>query len=97
MKVSNDEEVLEFVNKTPYGLSGAIHTRDVEHGAELAKQMDTGMIHINDGTINDEPNVAFGGVKNSGVGRLNGEWSLNAFTTCKWISIQHTKRAYPYS
>jgi len=97
MKVSNDEEVLEFVNKTPYGLSGAIHTRNVEHGAELAKQMDTGMIHINDGTINDEPNVAFGGVKNSGVGRLNGEWSLDAFTTCKWISIQHTKRVYPYS
>lgn len=97
MKVASEEEVLNYANQSPYGLSGAIHTRDVERGAELAKRMDTGMIHINDGTINDEPNVAFGGVKNSGIGRLNGEWSLDAFTTTKWISIQHTKRAYPYS
>lgn len=96
MKVANDEEVLSYANESLYGLSGAIHTKDVERGAELAKQMNTGMIHINDGTINDEPNVAFGGVNNSGVGRLNGEWSLDAFTTTKWISIQHQKRAYPY-
>ena len=97
MKVSSDEEVIEFANQSSYGLSGAIHTKDVERGAELAKEMETGMIHINDGTINDEPNVAFGGVKNSGVGRLNGEWSLDAFTTTKWISIQHKRRMYPYS
>lgn len=97
MKVSSDEEAVSYANQTPYGLSGAIHTKDVERGAELAKLMDTGMIHINDGTINDEPNVAFGGMKNSGVGRLNGEWSLDAFTTFKWISIQHQRRTYPYS
>lgn len=97
LKVSSDEEVIEYANQSPYGLSGAIHTKDIERGAQLAKLMDTGMIHINDGTINDEPNVAFGGVKNSGVGRLNGEWSLDAFTTFKWISIQHEKRSYPYS
>lgn len=97
MKVTNEQEAIQYANASQYGLSGAIHTKDLERGAELAKQMDTGMVHINDGTINDEPNVAFGGVKNSGVGRLNGEWSLDAFTTTKWISIQHTKRAYPYS
>lgn len=97
MKVSSEEEVLAYANESMYGLSGAVHTKDVEHGAELAKQMDTGMIHINDATINDEPTVAFGGVKNSGLGRLNGDWSLDAFTTFKWISIQHKKREYPYS
>ena len=47
------------------------------------------MIHVNDTTINDEPNVAFGGEKQSGLGRLNGEWSLEEFTTLKWISVQH--------
>ncbi|HLR51465.1 MAG TPA: aldehyde dehydrogenase family protein [Candidatus Avamphibacillus sp.] len=97
MKASSDEEILSITNDTAYGLSGAVHTRDIERGAELAKQMDTGMIHINDGTINDEPNVAFGGMKNSGIGRLNGEWSLDAFTTTKWISVQHDKIEYPYS
>ncbi|GGJ60347.1 aldehyde dehydrogenase family protein [Virgibacillus salexigens] len=97
LKVSSDKEVIAYANNSDYGLSGAIHTSNVERGAELAKQMDTGMIHINDGTINDEPNVAFGGVKNSGLGRLNGYWSLDAFTTYKWISIQHKARQYPYS
>ncbi|TFB14605.1 aldehyde dehydrogenase family protein [Filobacillus milosensis] len=97
MKVSNDQEILEIANDTSYGLSGAIHTQDIERGAELAKEMDTGMIHINDGTINDEPNVAFGGMKNSGVSRLNGDWSLDAFTTTKWISVQHTRKQFPYS
>lgn len=97
MKAKDDEEIIAFANDTNYGLSGAIHTRDVERGAEIAKRLDTGMIHINDGTINDEPNVAFGGMKNSGVGRLNGTWSLDAFTTFKWISIQHVRREYPYS
>ncbi|RFA34075.1 aldehyde dehydrogenase [Virgibacillus dokdonensis] len=97
LQASNDEEAISIANDTLYGLSGAIHTRDVERGAELAKQLDTGMIHINDGTINDEPHVAFGGMKNSGLGRLNGEWSLDAFTTFKWISVQHKARNYPYS
>ena len=97
MKATSDEEIVSIANDTAYGLSGAVHTRDVERGAEIAKQMDTGMIHINDGTIHDEPNVAFGGMKNSGIGRLNGEWSLDAFTTFKWISVQHEKPEYPYS
>ncbi|MDQ0300334.1 aldehyde dehydrogenase (NAD+) [Salibacterium salarium] len=92
-----DEEAVEVANASDYGLSGAVHTTDVERGAELAKRMETGMIHVNDGTINDEPLVAFGGEKMSGVGRLNGSNSLDAFTTQKWISVQHTKRAFPYS
>ncbi|MGY4691740.1 aldehyde dehydrogenase family protein [Salibacterium sp. K-3] len=92
-----DEEALAIANASDYGLSGAIHTEDIERGAELAKRMETGMIHINDGTINDEPIVAFGGEKMSGIGRLNGDESLDAFTTKKWISVQHTKRAFPYS
>ncbi|MDX8045821.1 aldehyde dehydrogenase family protein [Gracilibacillus sp. S3-1-1] len=97
MKAKDDQEIMEIVNDSSYGLSGAVHTQDIERGTQLAKQMETGMIHINDGTINDEPNVAFGGMKNSGVGRLNGEWSIDAFTTTKWISIQHNRKQYPYS
>src|SRR5699024_2852955 len=92
IKVSSDEEAVEVANNSKYGLSGALHTSDVERGTELAKQVDTGMIHINDGSIDDDPTVAFGGVKNSGIGRLNGEWSLDAFTTFKWISVKHKLR-----
>ena len=90
------EEAIRIANESPFGLSGAIHTRDVEHGAELAKQIDSGMVHVNDGTINDEPLVAFGGEKASGVGRLNGKWALEEFTTLKWVSVQHKPRHYPF-
>ncbi|GAA0449728.1 aldehyde dehydrogenase family protein [Alkalibacillus silvisoli] len=93
----SDEEVIEIVNASDFGLSGAVHTSNIERGAELGKRIETGMIHVNDGTINDEPIVAFGGEKMSGVGRLNGNESLESFTTKKWISIQHKKRQFPYS
>lgn len=90
------DEAVHIANESPFGLSGAIHTRDVEYGAELAKQIDSGMVHVNDGTINDEPLVAFGGEKASGVGRLNGKWALEEFTTLKWVSVQHKPRHYPF-
>ena len=85
-----------MANDSDYGLSGAIHTRDVELGAELAKRIDSGMVHVNDGTINDEPLIAFGGEKDSGFGRLNGKWALEEFTTLKWVSVQHKPRQYPF-
>lgn len=92
LKVSSDKKAVDVANNSNYGLSGALHTRDVERGAQLGKQVYTSMIHINDGSIDDDPTVAFGGVKNSGIGRLNGKWSLDAFTTTQWISIQHKVR-----
>jgi len=96
MPFDTPEEAISIANDSRFGLSGAIHTRNVEWGAEMAKQIDSGMIHVNDGTINDEPLVAFGGEKASGIGRLNGKWALEEFTTLKWISVQHRQRHYPF-
>ncbi|WP_026770850.1 aldehyde dehydrogenase family protein [Sediminibacillus sp. JSM 1682029] len=96
MTFNTDEEAIQIANDTDFGLSGAVHTRDGERGVQLAKQVQTGMIHVNDITINDEPIVAFGGEKQSGLGRLNGEWSLEEFTTLKWISINYGQRQFPY-
>jgi aldehyde dehydrogenase (NAD+) len=96
MPFDTEDEAVEIANNSPFGLSGAIHTRDIERGAELAQKIDTGMVHVNDGTINDEPLVAFGGEKDSGVGRLNGKWALEEFTTLKWVSVQHKPRQYPF-
>jgi acyl-CoA reductase-like NAD-dependent aldehyde dehydrogenase len=96
MSFDTPEEAIRLANDSAFGLSGAIHTRNAEWGAELAKQIDSGMVHVNDATINDEPLAAFGGEKASGVGRLNGQWALDEFTTWKWISVQHTTRHYPF-
>jgi acyl-CoA reductase-like NAD-dependent aldehyde dehydrogenase len=96
MPFDTEDEAVEIANDTRFGLSGAIHTRDLDHGVELAKRIHTGMIHINDGTIHDEPVVPFGGEKQSGLGRMNGEWSLNEFTTLKWISVHRGRAQFPY-
>ncbi|MFF1378277.1 aldehyde dehydrogenase family protein [Streptomyces sp. NPDC058308] len=91
-----EEEAVRIANDSRYGLSGALHTGDIERGVRLAKRINTGMIHINDGTVHDEPIVPFGGEKHSGVGRLNGDSTVDAFTTQKWISVQHGRSRFPF-
>ncbi|MBW5422840.1 aldehyde dehydrogenase family protein [Streptomyces sp. BG9H] len=91
-----EEEAVRIANDSPYGLSGAVHTADIERGVRLAKRVRTGMIHVNDGTVHDEAIVPFGGEKNSGIGRLNGESTVEAFTTQKWISVQHGRSRFPF-
>ncbi|ELY78694.1 aldehyde dehydrogenase family protein [Natrinema gari] len=91
-----DEEAIEIVNDTEYGLSGSVHSTDVARARDVADAMETGMVHINDQPLNDEPHVAFGGVGASGLGRYNDEWIMDTLTTLKWISIQREPREYPY-
>ena len=95
LKAATEEEAVEMANASIYGLSGSIFTEDRHRGVQIAKKIDTGMIHINDQPVNDEPHVPFGGEKASGVGRFNGEWAIEKFTTVKWISVQDGYREYP--
>ena len=94
-----DEEngnFLPFTRKTiPYGLSGAVFTRDLERGVRFARRLRIGMAHVNDQPVNDLPNNPFGGEKNSGIGRFNGNWAIEAFTSDQWVSVQHAPRPYP--
>ncbi|WP_338677485.1 aldehyde dehydrogenase family protein [Streptomyces sp. SCSIO 30461] len=90
-----EEEAVRMVNDSPYGLSGAVHTRDVGRGVRFAHRIETGMFHVNDSTVQDEPLVAFGGEKLSGLGRLGGDATVEAFTTQKWISVQHGRTRFP--
>ena len=94
--VDSEEEAIRVANDSDYGLSGAVHAGTTEHGVEVAKQIITGMIHVNDQGVNDEPIVAFGGEKASGLGRYGGQWAIHEFTTTKWISVQTDPREYPF-
>ncbi|RSD23049.1 aldehyde dehydrogenase family protein [Mesobacillus subterraneus] len=96
ISVDSEEEAIRVANDTPFGLSGAVHAGSVEKGVEVAKQIESGMVHVNDQSVNDEPLVAFGGEKDSGLGRFGGEWSLEEFTTVQWISAQTNPRKYPF-
>lgn len=91
----SEDEAIEMANHTEFGLSSSVFTRNLDRGIEFAQQIESGMTHVNDQTVNDEANVPFGGEKSSGLGRYNGEWALEEFTTMKWISVQKENRKYP--
>ena len=96
IKVRGEEEALAVANATSYGLSAAVVTRDVERGLRFALRVQAGMTHVNDSPVNDLPNCPFGGEKNSGLGRYNGRWAIEEFTTVHWISVQHEPPRYPF-
>ncbi|OXY82605.1 aldehyde dehydrogenase family protein [Oceanimonas doudoroffii] len=97
IQVAQDEQhALELANQSDYGLSSAVFTGSLERGVRFAQGIHAGMTHINDMPVNDEPNAAFGGEKSSGLGRFNGEWAIEEFTTDHWITVQHEPRRYPF-
>jgi acyl-CoA reductase-like NAD-dependent aldehyde dehydrogenase len=93
--VDDAEEALQVANNSKYGLSAGIITNDFNQALMMAQKLETGMVHIGDQTINDEPQVPFGGVKGSGYGRMGGKAALDEFTELRWISVQQTKRTFP--
>ncbi len=96
IEVESDEEALRVANDTPYGLSAAVFTADLAKGMAIARQIESGIVHINDQTVHDEPQVPFGGIKESGWGRFGGRAALEEFTKLRWVSAQLTQREYPF-
>jgi acyl-CoA reductase-like NAD-dependent aldehyde dehydrogenase len=92
----DEAHALELANMSEYGLSSSVFTQNLERGARFARRIHAGMTHVNDIPVNDEPNAPFGGEKNSGLGRFNGDWAIEEFTTDHWISVQHQPRHYPF-
>jgi acyl-CoA reductase-like NAD-dependent aldehyde dehydrogenase len=90
----NSEDALRLANDTEYGLSSAIFSRDINKAMKIAERLQTGTCHINGSTVHDEPQMPFGGVKDSGWGRFGGRAVLDEFTELRWITI--TRSALPY-
>lgn len=91
----DEADALRIANDTIAGLSGAVHTADRDRAFNFAKGWKTGMVHINDQSVNDEPGIAFGGEKTSGIGRFGREITLDEVTTYQWVSDQTEQRHYP--
>ena len=83
-------------NSTPYGLSAGIITSDPDRGFALAQQLQSGIVHVNDQTVADEPQMPFGGVKDSGYGRFGGRAAIDEFTELRWITVQSGPHPYPF-
>lgn len=96
IEYDDDDAVIEIANDTEYGLAASVHSENTTQARRIVDGLEVGMVHVNDQPVNDEPHVAFGGTKASGLGRYNGEEIVHELTTAKWISSQTTPREYPF-
>ncbi|GIE98584.1 benzaldehyde dehydrogenase [Paractinoplanes rishiriensis] len=92
------DEAVALATTSEYGLSLGIVTRDAMRGVELADRIPTGIVHINDQTVNDEANAPFGGTGASGTGsRFGGaQANIEAFTETRWVTVRSQAATYPF-
>ncbi|MCY0966187.1 benzaldehyde dehydrogenase [Parathalassolituus penaei] len=91
-----DAEAIELANNTEYGLSAAIVSSNVGRAMALGEQLRTGLLHINDQTVNDEVINPFGGVGASGNGTsIGGPANWEEFTQWQWLTIKGEAPRYP--
>jgi len=94
---ASDDEAVALANRTEYGLSAAIYSRDVARAERVAARLRTGIAHINDQTVNDDARAPFGGFGASGNGgRFGSVANLEEFTTWRWMTIRPQGHPYPF-
>jgi len=97
LKFGTADEAAAIAASSEYGLSLAILTADPMRGLDLARRIPTGIVHINEQTVDDEPNVPFGGLFDSGTGaRFGGTANLEAFTETRWVTMRGDIAPYPF-
>ncbi|WP_454715533.1 aldehyde dehydrogenase [Caulobacter segnis] len=95
IRARDEAHAIELANDTEYGLSAAVFTRDTARGLKVARQIKSGICHVNGPTVHDEAQMPFGGVKASGYGRFGGKAGIDAFTELRWITIETQPGHYP--
>jgi acyl-CoA reductase-like NAD-dependent aldehyde dehydrogenase len=94
--VDSADEAVERANASTYGLSSGIITQDIDRGLALAQRIDAGIVHVNDQPVGDEPQMPFGGVKDSGFGRFGGTAVVDEFTELRWVTVQRGSHPFPF-
>ncbi|WP_260599020.1 aldehyde dehydrogenase [Sphingomonas endolithica] len=95
IRARDEAHAIELANDTAYGLSAAVFTKDTARGLRVAKQIQSGICHINGPTVHDEAQMPFGGTKASGYGRFGGKAGIDSFTELRWITIETQTGHYP--
>jgi benzaldehyde dehydrogenase (NAD) len=95
--VKDDAEAVAVANDTEYGLVAAIQTGSRDRGRALADQLDTGIVHVNDQTLNNDAYAPFGGTRASGNGaRFGSQSSWDEFTQWRWVTIRDQAHGFPF-
>ena len=94
--VEDADEAVTRANATSYGLASGIITSDGDKGLQLAQRIEAGIVHVNDQPVGDEPQMPFGGVKDSGWGRFGGTAAIDEFTELHWVTVQSGSHPFPF-
>jgi len=95
VRARDEAHAIELANDTEYGLSASVFTRDTARGLRVARQIQSGICHINGPTVHDEAQMPFGGVKASGYGKFGGKAGIESFTELRWITMETEPGHYP--
>lgn len=95
IRARDEAHAIELANDTEYGLSAAVFTKDTARGLRVARQIKSGICHINGPTVHDEAQMPFGGTKGSGYGRFGGKAGIDAFTELRWITMETAPGHFP--
>jgi acyl-CoA reductase-like NAD-dependent aldehyde dehydrogenase len=96
LTAESDDEAVAIANSTSYGLTAGVLTEDLRRGFDIARQLRTGIVHVNDQSVEDEPQAPFGGVGDSGYGRFGGRAGMEAFSDLRWVTLQRGHRPFPF-
>jgi benzaldehyde dehydrogenase (NAD) len=96
IQARDEADAIRIANDSEYGLSAAVFTADAARGLRVARQIRSGMCHINGPTVHDEAQMPFGGVGASGYGRFGGKAGIDQFTELRWITIETQPGHFPF-
>ena len=96
VRVDGSDQAVAAANDTDYGLAAAVFGRDVQRALGVARRIESGIVHVNGPTVQDEAQMPFGGVKGSGYGRFGGRAGIDAFTELRWVTIEDAGQHYPF-
>ncbi len=95
IRAKDEADAIRLANDSEYGLSAAVFTRDTARGLRVARQIRSGMCHVNGPTVHDEAQMPFGGVGASGYGRFGGKAGIDSFTELRWITMETLPGHFP--
>jgi acyl-CoA reductase-like NAD-dependent aldehyde dehydrogenase len=95
IRAKDEADAIRIANDSDYGLSAAVFTTDAARGLNVARQIRSGICHVNGPTVHDEAQMPFGGVGASGYGRFGGKAGIDSFTELRWITVETEPGHYP--
>ncbi|HEY1248065.1 MAG TPA: aldehyde dehydrogenase family protein, partial [Nitrososphaera sp.] len=85
--VNNELEAISEANNSEFGLGASIWTNNIERGVRLARQVETGIVSVNE-MVRSDPRLPFGGIKKSGIGRELSEFGIKEFVNIKSVVVK---------